>query len=611
MTRLRVVLAVSCAIALSALPVWASDPGEGSPKGGDERAHLDPAVASGPASTLVLDDFEVVGRSNLGGGVPNGDVFVYDHGGSVGTFAYVGTWSAQCTGQGAKVVDVNDPSSPRWVGFVGAQKGSSNEDVVVTEIGGRDVLGIGVQACGRGGRAGLALFDVTDPLHPIRLSFFETVSGGVHELDLVTRADGTSLALLAVPFAEFTVDEQGNQTPRGEFVIVDITDPSAPELAAEWRLYDEGLTMHDDAHQITSIFQGEGLFPVMFGHSARAADGGMTAYVSHWDAGVVKVDISDPANPVTIGHTVYPDGSDGEAHSMTPYEAGGDRFILQNDEDFEPFHTTAVTTSSATGAQGFSAIQEFWAPTLLADVGALSGVVHDAGDGCDAADYTGAGGRIVLADSVDPFYNPAPCAIGDQAILAAQAGAIAFVSNLLSIDDAYGYGPDTGADLSVTAGMPVLQISDIDGLASAIRLAGPGVTLSLDPSTPGWGFLRVFQEGAAGNWGEVGRFEGSAVNGPADFPPGFWSIHNTEVLGERAFSSWYSAGVIALDLSDPTDPQMVGQWVPRTSRRHANALGPGPALVWGVAIDNETGLIYASEMRTGLWILRPVGDAAP
>jgi hypothetical protein len=298
----------------------------------------------------------------------------------------------------------------------------------------------------------------------------------VHELDLVTRADGTSLALLAVPFAEFTVDEQGNQTPRGEFVIVDITDPSAPELAAEWRLYDEGLTMHDDAHQITSIFQGEGLFPVMFGHSARAADGGMTAYVSHWDAGVVKVDISDPANPVTIGHTVYPDGSDGEAHSMTPYEAGGDRFILQNDEDFEPFHTTAVTTSSATGAQGFSAIQEFWAPTLLADVGALSGVVHDAGDGCDAADYTGAGGRIVLADSVDPFYNPAPCAIGDQAILAAQAGAIAFVSNLLSIDDAYGYGPDTGADLSVTAGMPVLQISDIDGLASAIRLAGPGVT---------------------------------------------------------------------------------------------------------------------------------------
>jgi hypothetical protein len=326
---------------------------------------------------------------------------------------------------------------------------------------------------------------------------------------------------------------------------------------------------------------------------------------------VVKVDISDPANPVTIGHTVYPDGSDGEAHSMAPFEAGGQRFILQNDEDFEPFHTTAVATSSATGAEGFSAIQEPWAPTLLADTGPLSSVVHDAGDGCDPSDYTGAEGKIALADSVDPFYDEPPCAIGDQAIMAREAGAIAFVSNLMSIDDAYGYGPDTEADLSVMTGMPVMQISDIDGLASSIRSGGGGVTLTLDPSTPGWGFLRVFQEGAGGSWEEVGRFEGPAVNGTAEFPPGDWSIHNTEVSGDRAYSSWYSAGVIALNLSDPANPEMVGQWVPRTSRRHANALGPGPALVWGVAVDEETGLIYASEMRTGLWILRPTGDAAP
>jgi hypothetical protein len=63
--------------------------------------------------------------------------------------------------------------------------------------------------------------------------------------------------------------------------------------------------------------------------------------------------------------------------------------------------------------------------------------VFDAGDGCDASDYAGAEGKIALADSVDPFYNPAPCAIGDQVVLAAEAGATVFVSNLLSIDDAY------------------------------------------------------------------------------------------------------------------------------------------------------------------------------
>jgi len=612
MARTRTFLFVIALLALTAVPVSASDPDQQLSKGGEGRDHLQPHVASGRAGVALSQNFEVVGHTNLGGGVPNGDVFVYDHGGSVGTFAYVGTWSAQCTGQGAKIIDVNEPSAPRWVGYVGARKDSSNEDAVVVRIGDLDVLGIGVQACGPRGSAGLALFDVTDPRNPIELSFLPTVSGGVHELDMVVRDDGMALALLAVPFAEFTFDEDGNLTPRGEFQIADISDPENPELVGEWRLYEQGLTMHDESHEITSIFQGEGLFPIMFGHSARAADGGYTAYVSHWDAGVVKVDITDPSAPVTIGHTVYPVASDGDAHSMTPYDVGGSRFILQNDEDFDPFHTTAVATSSATGSREFVAIQEFWAPTLLADTGPISGTVHDAGDGCDAGDYAGAAGDIVLADGVDPFYSPAPCAIGDQAVLAADAGATAFVSNLLSIDDAYGYGPDTGADLSVLSGMPVLQISDIDGLAAEIRAAGGAVTLSFEPSAPGWGFLRVFQEGPSENWEEVSRFEGPAVNadGSPFFPPGAWSIHNTEVLGDRAYSAWYSAGIIALDVSDPTTPELVGQFVPKASKRSANFLGPGPTLVWGVAIDPETGLIYASDMRSGLWIVRPTGDAA-
>jgi hypothetical protein len=612
MVRTRTVLFAICLFAATATPVSASDPGPESAKGGKGEELLDPVVASGPASAGFTDNFEVVGHSNLGGGVPNGDVFVYDHGGSVGKFAYVGTWSAQCTGQGAKIIDVNDPSNPRWVGYVGARKDSSNEDVVVVRIGERDVLGIGVQACGQRGSAGLALFDVTDPVHPVELSFLPTASGGVHELDLVVRGDGMALALLAVPFAEFTFDEQGNHTPLGEFQIADVSDPENPKLLTEWRLYEQGLTMHDNSHEITSPFQGEGLFPIMFGHSARAADDGLTAYVSHWDGGVVKVNISDPESPVTIGHTVYPVGSDGDGHSMTPYDRGAERFILQNDEDFDPFHTTAVVTSSATGSREFNSIQEFWAPTLLADVGPMSATVHDAGDGCDARDYRRAAGKIALADSVDPFYNPAPCPIGEQVLLAAEAGASLFVSNLLSIDDAYAYGPDTDADLAAAAGMPVMQISDIDGLAAEIRAAEDPVTMALDPSTPGWGFLRVFQETASENWEEVGRFEGPAVNadGSTVFPRGSWSIHNTEVLGDRAYSSWYSAGIIALDLTDPTNPQMVGQFVPKTSKRHANSLGPGPAEVWGVAVDPETGLVYASDMRTGLWIVRPTGEAA-
>jgi hypothetical protein len=30
----------------------------------------------------------------------------------------------------------------------------------------------------------------------------------------------------------------------------------------------------------------------------------------------------------------------------------------------------------------------------------------------------------------------------------------------------------------------------------------------------------------------------------------------------------------------------------------------------GVAIDRETGIVYASDVRSGLWIMRPTGAAA-
>jgi hypothetical protein len=293
---------------------------------------------------------------------------------------------------------------------------------------------------------------------------------------------------------------------------------------------------------------------------------------------------------------------------MTPLDMGGTRYILQNDEDFDPIPTTALLTSSATGPAESAGIQEFWAPTLLADTGPISGTVFDAGAGCQAADYAGAAGMVTVVDSIDPFYpdlfGPPPCTIGDQANLAAAAGATVLVSNLISIDDPYAYGPD--AEVSGTAGMPVVQIADIDELAQAIRSAGGPVTMRLVPTPPGWGYLRIFAETGAVDWAQVGEFIGPATN----LTPGAWSIHNTEVRGSRAYSAWYSAGIIALDVSNPASPAMVGQVVPETSNRHANSLGPGPALVWGVAIDAETGIIYASEMRTGLWIVRPLGDAA-
>jgi hypothetical protein len=200
------------------------------------------------------------------------------------------------------------------------------------------------------------------------------------------------------------------------------------------------------------------------------------------------------------------------------------------------------------------------------------------------------------------------------------------LSNLISPDDAWPFfrsSRQTLRAIQQEAGdFVVVQVSDIDELADGIRagLAGGPVTVTLTPSTPSHGYLRVFSEAAATDadadgvleYAEVGNFRDAPhVYGELNPPPGTWNIHNTEVNGQRAYSAWMSNGIVALDVSTPAAPSMVGQFVPPTNSRFAGALGQGPAAVWGVAVDPETGLLYASDMRTGLWIIEPTGPAAP
>lgn len=583
-------------------------------------------LGGGPPSQLVADNFQVLGHVNLGGGGnTTGDVYFFDHGGQVGKFAYLGSFRAPCGGAGVRIVDVNDPARARLVATAGNMRGVSYEDIVVVRIGDTDVLGAGLQACKSGVAEGVALFDVTDPRNPRQLSLAQT-PGGVHELDLVVRPDGTALALLAVPFTEF-FDTYFGTSFGGEFRIVDITDPANPVERADWGIIaDSSLINFAGNDEVSSSFQGIGYFAAHYDHSVRAADEGMTAYVSYWDSGVLKFDISDPANPVLLARTQYGVEDDGDAHSMVPYDVGEKRYIFQNDEDFDWLSPTIVT-SSATGTAEFPGIEESWAPTLLSVTGPVSAEVHDAGDGCEASDFTGASGKIALVDAVDPFYVgiipgwSVPCDIGGQVVRAAQAGATAMVSNLISPDDSYlFFQGDFRAVQAAAQGMPVVQVSDIDEFAQQVRAAPGPVSMSLDPGDPTWGYIRIFDESSASDvngdgvpeYEQVGQFNALPhTSGEMFTPPGAWSVHNTEINGDKAYSAWYSHGVVALDLSNPTAPVKVGQFVPPTTRRYNPFFGQDPALVWGAVFDPETGVIYASEIRTGLWIVKPTGPAAP
>jgi hypothetical protein len=131
--------------------------------------------------------------------------------------------------------------------------------------------------------------------------------------------------------------------------------------------------------------------------------------------------------------------------------------------------------------------------------------------------------------------------------------------------------------------------------------------VTLQALEPAWGFLRVFD---AATGVQVGKFDEAPNVHTYPPPEGEWLVHNTEVRGARAYSSWYSNGIVALDLrpltrTPPADPVMVGQFVAPTTE------GGFLAGMWGVAIRPTDGVIFASDFTSGLWIVRPTGPAAP
>ena len=586
-----------------------------------------PKVKTDPVVEPITENFEVVSHLAFKGPTPDADVYLYKHTGKTGKHAYVGSWGNPCTGRGVKIVRTKWPRFPKVVGTAGSFPGTSAEDMVVFRKGRRDILAVGIQPCGDGGVGGLALYNVTTPSAPRLLSFKRVPPFGVHELDVAVRPDGRILALLAANFAE--VDEAlGGRPTGGDFRIMDITRPRQQTLLSDWGVLGDGpLAGFRPGQVIDSGLEGLGYFAAQFAHSVRSADEGMTAYVSYWDAGILKFDISDPASPVLLGRTSFPASADGDAHSLAVLDVEGERYIYQNDEDFNPWSILTVT-STATANTEFQGVDMFWMPTPFTDGAPVSGELFDAGAGCTEAAFQGASGKVVLIDMIEPTPSGGEPACDPllQLQLAGASGATALLVNWISPFDPFAFPPQDPKLMeqfqAAVPNLPQALLSDNDGFADAVRArpANAPTTVTITPEERSWGFLRIFQESKSSdiNGDEVPEFEQVGefkdlphVTGESATTPGEWSVHNTEVLGNRAYSSWYSHGIVALDVTDPTAPVKVGQFR-RPSSRKQIAFGPdGFPSTWGVVVDPDSGLIYASDMRSGLWIIRPTGAAAP
>ena len=92
--------------------------------------------------------------------------------------------------------------------------------------------------------------------------------------------------------------------------------------------------------------------------------------------------------------------------------------------------------------------------------------------------------------------------------------------------------------------------------------------------------------------------------GPADSVGFTNGVHDPKVVGNRAFFSWYSLGVLVFDITNPRKPRYVTRFLPTRTADPEQSFCPNKrcSLTWGVYPVGKN--VFASDLVGGLWIFR-------
>ena len=119
-----------------------------------------------------------------------------------------------------------------------------------------------------------------------------------------------------------------------------------------------------------------------------------------------------------------------------------------------------------------------------------------------------------------------------------------------------------------------------------------------------WGYARFFDISDPANPTPLATFK---LPTTTQFPPpaGFFSVHDPKVRGGQAYFSWYSEGVVVVDISRPANPRFVAQFVPEPAADPRGFFAPPDVefpFVWGVFVERN--YILASDINSGLWVFQ-------
>jgi hypothetical protein len=331
-------------------------------------------------------------------------------------YAYLNSWEEPtCTRGGVYVADIRRPDRPVEAGFTPALPGNYHGEgahavLLKTNSFRGDVLAVNNERCAdveAGG--GFDLYDVSNPRKPKALvqGFGDTGPEGslvgdepVHDSHsaFMWQDDGRAYLVATDNFEFHDVD------------IFEITNPRRPRPVAEFDLVEEFPQIVDQGALGNLILHHDMV--------VKEIGGTQTMLSSYWDAGYVKLDVDDPANPSYIGDTSF-DGAD-PLTGLTPPEGNAhqaefssdDRFILAADEDFSPYRagSFSITTGPNAGEYDSAAVGGGAGAASLPDR-TMNGPVTYGGYGCDAS------APVPQRSDVNP-----PVGSGEEAILVLQRG---------------------------------------------------------------------------------------------------------------------------------------------------------------------------------------------
>ena len=611
---------------------------------GDGGAVLDPGqllaendeqtrdvISSGPSPEGKVKNLAVVGRGDRL--VPDATTDVWAHDG----FAYLGTFNEPCgTGEGYQagvapvalvqgvdqpgipVFDVSNVHKPTYVGNIPSVEGSRINDVKVASMNSGDVLVHSNEACD-GGPGGFEIYDVSDPRNPVHLAHVQTddvnvllreqfgyTDFGVHNLYLFTR-DGRDYVAAQV------------EGLLGNFQIFDITDPTSTELVGWWGA--EQL-LHPDVDWATTtdlgliteaqsyLFSGFGASQNRFLHDFWVSDDGRLAYLANWDAGLVRLDLTDLSSPRVVSVAIDLTSEDGEvnSHSVWPNDAGN--IVVEGEEDFDPFKLQLFIAEGLIGI--FDAAEATFTPSVV-----------------DLPGRQFAGTPVYIGLACDP--STVPAATGENQVAVALRGSC-FFSDKVANAEAAGYdgviivnreGDDSLLSPSpATPGLqldtPTIFVGHSTGLAlfgasnvAEVTIGETGESLRGSAEPDGWSGFRIWDYSDPQNPVLASTFNTVCSANPIDAscdPRGTYSSHNVIVEGNTAYFSWYSDGVIVVDISDPYNPVEIARYNPTGPAFEAQ--NGGIQDVWGIFKEENKPWIYASDRNGGLYILKTFGKGS-